>query len=128
MGLMDRNSILILDDEYDIVTIIKTALERKKYSAFGFTEPLMAIRHFNTNSINYGLVISDMRMPAMNGFDFINGVRQIKSEIKILLMTAFAVEEEDSDFTMRFKSHNIEGFLRKPFSIRQLNKMVKNHM
>ena len=43
-------------------------------------------------------------------------------------MTAFAVEEEDSDFTMRFKSHNIEGFLHKPFSIRQLNKMVKNHM
>jgi two-component SAPR family response regulator len=67
-------------------------------------------------------------MSAMNGFDFINGVRQIKSEIKILLMTAFAVEEEDSDFTMRFKSHNIEGFLHKPFSIRQLNKMVKNHM
>ena len=64
----------------------------------------------------------------MNGFDFINGVRQIKSEIKILLMTAFAVEEEDSDFTMRFKSNNIEGFLHKPFSIRQLNKMVKNHM
>jgi two-component SAPR family response regulator len=67
-------------------------------------------------------------MSAMNGFDFINGVMQIKSEIKILLMTAFAVEEEDSDFTMRFKSHNIEGFLHKPFWIRQLNKMVKNHM
>jgi two-component SAPR family response regulator len=63
----------------------------------------------------------------MNGFDFINGVRQIKSEIKILLMTAFVVEE-DPDFTMRFKSHNIDGFLHKPFSIRQLNKMVKNHM
>ena len=36
--------------------------------------------------------------------------------------------EEDPDFTMRFKSHNIDGFLHKPFSIRQLNKMVKNHM
>jgi two-component SAPR family response regulator len=67
-------------------------------------------------------------MSAINGFDFINGVRQIKSEIKILLMTAFAVEEEDPDFTMRFKSHNIDGFLHKPFSIRQLNNMVKNHM
>ena len=60
---MDRNSILILDDEYDIVTIIKTALEREKYSVFGFTEPLMALEHFNTNSINYDLVISDLRMP-----------------------------------------------------------------
>ena len=63
----------------------------------------------------------------MNGFDFIEGVRQIKSEVKVLLMTAFAVEE-DPDFTMRFKSHNIDGFLHKLFSIRQLNKMVKNHM
>jgi two-component system CheB/CheR fusion protein len=127
VGLMDRNSILILDDEYDIVTIIKTALERKKYSAFGFTEPLMAIEHFNTNSINYGLVISDLRMPAMNGFDFIEGVRQIKSEVKVLLMTAFAVED-DSDFIMRFKSHNNNGFIQKPFSIRQLNNMVKIHL
>ena len=123
---MDRNSILILDDEYDIVAIIKTALERKKYSVFGFTEPLIALEHFNINSINYGLVISDLRMPDMNGFDF-KGVRQIKSEIKILLMTAF-VAQDDSDFTMRFKSYNIDGFIQKPFSIRQLNNMVKNHM
>ena len=34
---------LNLDDEYDIVTIIKTALERKKYSVVGFTEPLIAL-------------------------------------------------------------------------------------
>lgn len=38
----------------------------------------------------------------MNGFDF-KGVRQIKSEVKVFLMTAFVVED-DSDFTMRFKS------------------------
>ena len=119
---MDRNSILILDDEYDIVTIIKTALEREKYSVVGFTEPLMALEHFNTNSINFDLVFSDLRMPVMNGFDFIKGVRQIKSEIKVLLMTAFS-EEEDPDFTMRFNSHNIDAF-----SIRQLNNTVKNHM
>jgi hypothetical protein len=42
-------------------------------------------------------------------------------------MTAFAVEE-DPDFTMRFKSHNIDGFLQEPFSIRQLNNTVNNHM
>jgi hypothetical protein len=42
-------------------------------------------------------------------------------------MTAFAVVE-DPDFTMRFKSHNIDGFLQKPFSIRQLNNMVKDSL
>ena len=124
---MDRNSILILDDDYDIVSLVKTALEKEMYSVVGFTEPLKALKHFNTNYINYGLVISDLRMPAMNGFNFIKSVRQIKSDIKVLLMTSFAVEE-DPDFNMRFKSHNIDGFLQKPFSIRQLSKTVKNHM
>lgn len=124
---MDRNSILILDDEYDIVAIVKSALGREKYSVFGFTDPLMALEHFNTNYVNYGLVISDLRMPAMNGFDFIKGVKQIRSEVKVLLMSAFSVED-DSDFTMRIKAYNIDGFIQKPFSIRQLNKIVKKHM
>jgi DNA-binding NtrC family response regulator len=124
---MDRNSILILDDEYDIVATVKSALGREKYSVFGFTDPLMALEHFNTNYVNYGLVISDLRMPAMNGFDFIKGVKQIRSEVKVLLMSAFSVVD-DSDFTMRFKAYNIDGFIQKPFSIRQLNKIVKKHM
>jgi two-component SAPR family response regulator len=63
----------------------------------------------------------------MNGFDFIKGVRQIDSEVKVLLITDFVVDD-DSDFTMRFKSYNIDGFIQKSFSIRQLNKTVKNHM
>jgi DNA-binding response OmpR family regulator len=127
VGPMDRNSILVLDDEYDIVAIVKSYLERERYSVFGFTDPLMALEHFNTNYVNYGLVISDLRMPAMNGFDFIKGVKQIRSEVKVLLMSAFSVED-DSDFTMRFKSYNIDGFIQKPFSIRQLNNIVKKHV
>jgi DNA-binding response OmpR family regulator len=65
---MDRNTILVLDDEYDIVGIIKEALERENYSVIGFTEPLMALEHFNVNYASYHLVISDWRMPVMNGF------------------------------------------------------------
>ena len=68
---MDRNSILIVDDEHDIVPLVKTALEKEMYSVVGFTEPLTALEDSDTNYINYGLVISDLRMPAMNGFNFI---------------------------------------------------------
>jgi DNA-binding response OmpR family regulator len=124
---MDRNSILVLDDEYDIVGIIKEALERENYSVIGFTEPLMALEHFNINYVSFRLVISDWRMPVMNGFDFAKNIRQIKSDIKVLLMTAFEVES-DPVFTSMFKFHNIDGFIQKPFSIKQLKNTVKNHI
>jgi DNA-binding response OmpR family regulator len=124
---MERNSILVLDDEHDIVDIITEALERENYSVIGFTEPFMALEHFNINYVSYHLVIADWRMPVMNGFDFAKNIRQIKSDIKVLLMTAFAVES-DPVFTQMFKSHNIDGFMQKPFSIKQLKNTVKNHM
>jgi DNA-binding response OmpR family regulator len=124
---MDKNSILVLDDEYDIAGIIKEALERENYSVIGFTEPLMALEHFNINYVSYHLVISDWRMPVMNGFDFAKNIRQIKSDIKVLLMTSFEVEN-DPVFTQMFKSHNIDGFMQKPFSIKQLKNTVKNHI
>jgi two-component SAPR family response regulator len=63
----------------------------------------------------------------MNGFDFAENIRQIKSDIKVLLMSAFKIEN-DSDFIATSKSHNIDGFIQKPFSIKQLKTTIKNHM
>lgn len=76
--------------------------------------------------MNYGLVISDLRMPAIDGFDFIKNIRQIKSETKVL-MSAFLVED-DSEFNIVFKSHNKDGFIQKPFSINQLRNTIKSYM
>jgi two-component system, cell cycle response regulator CpdR len=124
---MNRNSILVVDDEYDIVGIIKEVLEGEKYPIIGFTEPLLALEHFKANYVSYILVVSDWRMPLMNGFDFAKSVRQIKSDIKVLIMTAFSIED-DSDFTTMLESQNIDGFIQKPFSIKNLKNTVKNHM
>jgi two-component system, cell cycle response regulator CpdR len=124
---MNRNSILVVDDEYDIVGIIKEVLEGENYPIIGFTEPLLALEHFKANYVSYILVVSDWRMPLMNGFDFAKSVRQIKSDIKVLIMTAFSIED-DSDFTTMLESQNIDGFIQKPFSIKNLKNTVKNHM
>jgi two-component system, cell cycle response regulator CpdR len=124
---MNRNSILVVDDEYDIVGIIKEVLEGEKYPIIGFTEPLLALEHFKANYVSYILVVSDWRMPLMNGFDFAKSVRQIKSDIKVLIMTAFSIED-NSDFTTMLESQNIDGFIQKPFSIKNLKNTVKNHM
>jgi DNA-binding NtrC family response regulator len=56
------NAILLLDDEIDITFSFKQGLEDKGYHVFGFTEPLLALDHFQMNSEQYSLVISDIRM------------------------------------------------------------------
>jgi len=67
-----RKSILVLDDDPDIGNIFKLGLQRKFDSdVFAFTNPFLALEHFKINSEIYGLVISDVRMPIMNGYEFV---------------------------------------------------------
>ena len=53
-------SILLVDDESDIVNLFKDFLENKNYDVIGFTNPLKALQHYKTNWDRYGLVISDI--------------------------------------------------------------------
>ena len=70
-------SILLVDDEFDITTVLRQGLEKQGFRVFGFTDPLLALEHFQINSDQYGLVISDLRMPAMNGYEFIKNIKKI---------------------------------------------------
>jgi two-component system, cell cycle response regulator CpdR len=65
----DQRMIQVVDDEFDIVNVIKLYLQGKGLNVFGFTDPLLALEHFRINCKNYMLIISDIRMPRMNGFE-----------------------------------------------------------
>src|SRR5689334_22341123 len=81
--------ILAVDDEIDIVTLIEQSLQYYGYSIFTFTDPALALEHFNSNFKNCSMIISDIRMPGMTGYDFVKKVKRIKTEVKVILMTAF---------------------------------------
>ena len=72
--------ILALDDEFDILAIIsqliKQGLKRYGLKVYGFTDPILALEHFKVNARDYFLVISDLRMPGMNGFEFIKKLKK----------------------------------------------------
>ncbi len=73
LSYYSADAILILDDEFDIMNVLMLGLEKNGFHVVGFTEPLLALEHFQKNSEQYGLVISDLRMPVMNGYQFIKG-------------------------------------------------------
>ena len=101
-------------------------MNKKGFHVFGFTEPLLALEHFQINIKRYGLVISDLRMPGMNGYEFIKKVNEIKPEIKVFLMTAFEIN--DAEFRRLLPKVKIEGLLQKPISLAHLISTVSKNI
>jgi DNA-binding NtrC family response regulator len=103
------------------------ALQKKGYDVFGFTDPLLALEHFKINHEICNLVISDLRMPGMNGFEFLQNIKLIKPTTKVLLMSAFNIDED-----LEYSSHSlkpvIDGFIQKPVSIKYLTQMIKSYI
>ncbi|HXV46909.1 MAG TPA: response regulator [Nitrososphaera sp.] len=121
LKLPQTQSILVVDDELDIVVIFRQALSKYGYTVFGFTDPALTLEHFRTNAKNYALVISDVRMPQMNGFEFAASVKAIRPDAKIVLMSAFEVA--DLEFSKSPVTQS--DFIRKPVDIKTLVQKVR---
>ncbi len=122
----NTNAILLLDDEFDITTVLKQGLQKRGFRVFGFTDPSLALEHFQLNSKHYALVISDLRMPGMNGYEFVKKVKKIKPEVQIFLMTAFQID--DKEFRNLLESVKIDEIIQKPISFNNLTEIVRKHI
>lgn len=115
--------VLVLDDELDVVAVMKHSLQKHGYHVFGFTDPLLALEHLMINSKDYSLVISDIRMPVMNGLEFVKKVREILPSIKILLMSAFDIK--DSQFSQILLPLKVDGCIQKPISLKVMIRILQ---
>jgi DNA-binding NtrC family response regulator len=126
--------VAIIDDELDIVSLFREALYNiRGVSIFTFTDPMAAFEHYRINNRAYVLVISDLRMPGMNGIDLVYEMKKLNPSVRTILMTAFEVN--DNVFEEYIKSDVINGFLQKPIKlaelraevIKQINTIKKAH-
>jgi DNA-binding NtrC family response regulator len=101
-------------------------LKKQGFHVFGFTNPSLAVEHFQINFKQYGLVISDLRMPVMNGYEFIKKVKEIKPEVKVFIMTAFEIDY--IEFRSVLPYIKIDEFIDKPISGNNLTATVKKHI
>lgn len=125
--MVKRKSILVLDDEFDIVNVIKLGLNKtNNLKVYGFTDPLLALEHFKLNAAEYGLVISDIRMPKMNGYEFVREVKKIKPKVKVFLMTAFDINSQE--FSKVLPDIKVNKFIKKPIFIGELTTSILNHI
>ena len=111
----------MVDDEADLAYLFRDALGTiEGVDVFAFTDPLMALEHFKFNYGNYRCILTDYRMPSMNGVELLDKVREINPEVKRILVSAFEMNDD------LFKDcHTIDEFLSKPIIMSELIKVVK---
>lgn len=119
-----QNSILVVDDEFDIVTLIRRSLQNHGFNTLGFTDPIIALEQFQNNSKSFAMVISDIRMPSMNGYELIRKIKSIHPTIKTILISAFEINK--NEFSKVMPSVKIDAFISKPISLKELVNIVEN--
>ena len=112
---------MVVDDEPDIVTVTKKGLEIKGFIVDGFTDPQAALGQFKPDY--YDLVITDVRMPEMNGFQFYREIRKKDEKVKVAFMTAFDIYE--GEFNKIFKNTKVDLFFRKPVGVSELAEQLQ---
>ena len=119
----NKEIILIVDDEFGIVDSIKIWLERYIFAVCGFTDPLQALEYFKHNSGTITHVLSDIRMPQMNGYELVTKIKELQPKVKVILMSAFEINEKE--FSKMLPSIEI-GLISKPVSMKYLVKHIEN--
>ena len=109
--------VMIVDDEQDITTIFKMGLENNQFIVTAFNDPVEAFSEFRPGL--YDLVILDIRMPGMNGFQLYRRIRDVDNKVKVCFLTAF--DESRAEFRTSFPFlEEVKCYLKKPITVRDL--------
>ena len=118
-----KRKILVVDDEPDNASIFTMGLEDEGYEVDMFTDSPLALSMVQAGK-KYDLLILDIQMPDMNGFDLYEEVKKIDNKVKVCFLTAFG-EGYTEEFERRFSSSSPDvNFIRKPIRVNDLAKNV----
>ncbi|MGB6672278.1 MAG: response regulator [Candidatus Nitrosopolaris sp.] len=111
---MNKN-ILIIDDEPDIILTLRLALEQNGFRTDSYSDSILAYKNFRAGV--YDLVLLDIKMPNVDGFQLHQKIKRTDSRVKICFLTASEFYDEEIRKEQGFDGFNKELFLRKPVEI-----------
>ncbi|MCX6257725.1 MAG: response regulator transcription factor [Bacteroidia bacterium] len=116
---MDKNKILIIEDEPKVAFFIKKGLEEQSYKVDVANDGYIGKKMIISNK--YDLIIADVNLPKLNGFQLCIEIREMNINIPILMLTALGTTD---DKISGFES-GADDYLVKPFEFRELIARVK---
>jgi two-component SAPR family response regulator len=81
---------MIVDNEEGITSPLKKGLEKYRFEVTTFNDPVIALSHFR-ETIYYDMILLDIKMPKMDGFQLYQALQRINSKVKIYFMIAFEI-------------------------------------
>ncbi|MDP9304854.1 MAG: response regulator [Thermoproteota archaeon] len=126
---INNRIVSIIDDELDITQLYQDAIygHINGISVVCFNNPVTALEHFIENKKDYALVISDLRMPNLNGLDLLSKIKMLNSNVRTILVSAYEVKE-DEVFQKYMKEGTIDLFIEKPIPIDWLRQKVREQV
>jgi len=112
--------ILVVDDESDISSAMKIGLEDNGFVVNVFNDPHAALADYRQGT--YDLLILDVKMPRMNGFELYREIRKVDEKAEVCFLTAFEMYGEE--FKRVFPSMDIKHFIQKPISMADLVEQI----
>jgi CheY-like chemotaxis protein len=119
-AVQGKETLLVVDDEQDLLDLMRDSLEGQGYKVFATGESRVAVDLYRRIFNDVALVITDIVMPDINGRELIHQIKMINPDVKVLAVsgyTRYVAEKEDI--------HEIDGFLQKPFEMYNLLSVVR---
>lgn len=108
--------ILLVDDESSITQTFELGLKQYGFDVHTFNNPISALASYKPGI--YDLLLLDIRMPIMNGFELYKEIRKLDEKVKICFITAYDID--DQDFRKSFPTMTLRHFIKKPISLDKL--------
>jgi CheY-like chemotaxis protein len=122
---MASKTVMLVDDEPDVLATTKKILEKNGYEVHAFENTENALRHIKENGCkDCALVISDIKMPGMSGFELTRRVKELRPELRVMLMSSFIINKDE--FKKVMPSLQVDNFVSKPFTKTDLIEAIKN--
>ena len=120
--------ILLIDDERDIIFTIKKILQDNGFEVDSFYDPILALNYYKINF--YDLIILDIKMPKIDGFELYIKIREKDPKVKICFLTAIArFNEEFKKIRLALgNTINEDYFIHKPVEMEDLLKKLTSIM
>ena len=119
-----KKRILLVDDEHDITFAFSIGLENNGFAVDTFNDPQEALSNFKAGL--YDLLLIDVKMPKMNGFELYREIEKIDNKPKVCFITAFEVYYKS--LRELFPTMRIDCFIKKPVTTDDLVQRIKSEL
>lgn len=122
MGMNQKPSVLIVDDEEMVITSVRAYLELEtEFEIHGFTEPEQAVKYMEQHAVD--IAVSDYLMPRMSGIQFLTQAKQMQPEASRVLLTGHA---DKQSAIQAINQVGLYQYIEKPWENAQLLLIVQS--